>query len=211
MVVGPEDEVVLEDVDCSVEVDPADFAVLVGVLLVVDDLDPEAVCEPEAVDDPDCEAVCEPEDEFVVDAEIEPLTLPVEDEISFEDQVMYGSVSSAIASARTDCCTLYQDAGASARNTSKLGVAVASASSVVADPVSDAEQAVTVEHESVMVDVDAVLAPEGVKMEYDVSQALAVCAEQELLDPLDVDCEFVDCEFVAEAEFVGWLVGSVES
>jgi hypothetical protein len=52
---------------------------------------------------------------------------------------------------------------------------------VVEDPVIEAEQAVTIKHESVMVDMDAVLAPEGIKTEYDVSQALAVCAKQELL------------------------------
>ena len=116
---------------------------------------------------------------------------------------MYGSVSSAIATERTDCCMLYQGVSAPA---SKMGVAVASWSSVVEDPVSEAEQAVTVEHESVIVDVDSVLAPEGVKTEYDVSQALAVCVEQELLELLDLESVFVE-----EAELVGWLVGSVES
>lgn len=45
---------------------------------------------------------------------------------------------------------------------------------VVEDPVIEAEQAVTLEHESVIVDVDAKLAPEGVKIENDVSQILVV-------------------------------------
>jgi threonine dehydrogenase-like Zn-dependent dehydrogenase len=58
---------------------------------------------------------------------------------------------------------------------------------VVADAESEPEQAVIVEHLPVTVDVEAVLAPEGVKTEYVVSQALVVCAEQELLDPLDLD------------------------
>lgn len=38
----------------------------------------------------------------------------------------------------------------------------------------EAEQAVTLEHESVMVDVDAALAPEDVKIENDTSQLLVV-------------------------------------
>lgn len=56
---------------------------------------------------------------------------------------------------------------------------------IVKDPVIEAEQAVTVEHESVMVDVDAVLAPEGVKIRYEVLQADVVRAEQELLEVLE--------------------------
>jgi hypothetical protein len=75
---------------------------------------------------------------------------------------------------------------------------------VVADPVRVAEQAVTVEHESVTVDVDAVLAPVGVNTESDVSQALAVCVEQELLELVDVlDLESVLVEvsvFVADSD-----------
>lgn len=57
---------------------------------------------------------------------------------------------------------------------------------VVVDPVSEVEQAVTVEQESVMVEVDCVVAPDGVKTDNEVSQALFVCAEQELLELLEL-------------------------
>ena len=43
-----------------------------------------------------------------------------------------------------------------------------------------------------MVDVDAVVAPAGVKTEYDVSQALVVRAEQELLEEEDELVDVVD-------------------
>lgn len=43
-----------------------------------------------------------------------------------------------------------------------------------------------------MVDVDAVVAPVGVKIEYDFLHALAVRTEQELL--LEEDDEVGDCE-----------------
>jgi hypothetical protein len=100
--------------------------VIVGEALLVFEVvleaEDELVGEPviETVDEPVVEPVIEPVDEPVVDA-------------SLEDQVMYGSVLSAIACARTDCCTSYQDvaAVAPARNSSTLNVAVASSSSVV--------------------------------------------------------------------------------
>ena len=53
-----------------------------------------------------CEAVFEAEDEFVGEPVIEPLDEPVVD-ASLEDQVMYGSVVSAIAAERIDYCMLY--------------------------------------------------------------------------------------------------------
>ena len=89
---------------------------------------------------------------------------------------MYGSVVSAIASLRIVCCISYQDGAkvSHARKSSPTSVAVSFWLPVIEDPVSEAEQALTVEHESVIVDVDAVLAPEGVKTEYDVSQALVI-------------------------------------
>jgi len=96
-----------------------------------------------------------------------------------------------------------------ARKLSPTGPTVSTALLVVDDPVGEAEQAVTVEHERVMVDVDAVFPPEGVKMEYDVSQVLIVRVEQELLEllnPLDLDSVLAE-----EAELMNWLVGSVES
>lgn len=42
-------------------------------------------------------------------------------------------------------------------------------------------QAVAVEHETVMVEIFAVLAPAGVNIEYESSRALIVCVEQDLL------------------------------
>lgn len=82
---------------------------------------------------------------------------------------------SAIACAKMVCCTSYQDVPTAtpARNESAFNVPVASkpSVSVVCDPLREAEQAVTIEHESVIVDVVAVVAPDGVKIEYDVSQA----------------------------------------
>ena len=101
----------------------------------------------------------------------------------------YGSVVSAMASEMIDCCESYQEGAAAshARKLSAMGVTVSGPLSVVEEPVSEAEQAVTVEHERVMVEVDAVFAPDGVNIENDVSQALIVCVEQELLDPLRLD------------------------
>lgn len=76
---------------------------------------------------------------------------------------------------------------------SPIGVAVISSLPVTEVPVWIAGQAVMLEQESMVVDVDTVLAPEGVKTEYEVSQMLVVCIEQEfvelleLLDPVDRD------------------------
>ena len=56
-----------------------------------------------------------------VDLELEPVVVA-----SLEDQVTYGSLLSAIACARADCCTSYQEVMpvAPARNSSKLTVPV---------------------------------------------------------------------------------------
>lgn len=56
-----------------------------------------------------------------------------------------------------------------------MGVAVTLAASV-----KDTEQVVIVVHETVMVDNSAVLAPVGVTIEYESTQPLVTCGEQEL-------------------------------
>lgn len=78
---------------------------------------------------------------------------------------------------------------------------------VVADPVAVAEQAVTDEHESVMVDVEAVLEPAGVNTESDVSQALAVCVEHELLE-LELELDLLELDLDSELVEVSVVVGS---
>jgi hypothetical protein len=131
-----------------------------------------------------------PEDDVVLvmlidDAELKPPeTLtgaePDVELISLVFQVTCESVVSAITSARMDCCWSHQAGGP--KSSPRTEIVTTPLLDVVADPLNEAEQAVTVEHESVIVDVDAVLAPEGVNTDNDVSQALAVRAEQELLE-----------------------------
>lgn len=108
------------------------------------------------------------------------------------DQVMYGSVVSAEASAKIDCCNSYQEVAevSNSLNASPIGVAEITwlPVVVVTEALIDTEQPVTVEHERVNVDVDAVVAPEGVNTEYEVSHALVVCVEHELLELVDVVC-----------------------
>ena len=141
------------------------------------------------------------------DAELELLEPPVEVELELAVvlvglQVTRWSVVSAMIADRIDCCWSYHDRGAKSSPT-KVIVGTLLLRAVVEDPVMEAEQAVTVEHESVMVDVDAVVAPVGVKTEYNVLQALAVRTEQQLLlgedDEDDEDME--DCE----VELFVWL------
>jgi len=71
---------------------------------------------------------------------------------------------------------------------------------VADEPVSEAEQAVTVEHESVSVEVLAVVAPVGVKIENEVSHADVVILEQELLELVD-DCDEDPDPLVLDADF----------
>ena len=106
------------------------------------------------------------------------------------DQVMYGSVVSAEASEKTDCCNSYQEVAEVSNSLYASPTGVAEITwlpvVVVTEALIDTEQPVTVEHERVNVDVDAVVAPAGVNTEYEVSHALLVCVEHELLELVDV-------------------------
>lgn len=106
------------------------------------------------------------------------------------DQVMYGSVVSASASEKTDCCNSYQEVAEESNSLYASPIGVAEITwlpvVVVTEALIDTEQPVTVEHERVNVDVDAVVAPVGVNTEYEVSHALVVCVEHELLELVDV-------------------------
>ena len=162
------------------------------------------------IDDPVVDALLEDRvDELMVDITFSDwVDEPVAD-ASFEDQVTRASVVSAIIAARIDCCMSYQDMSS---KSSPIIFAVGAWVSVVEDPVSEAEQAVTVEHESVIVDVDAVLAPDGVKIVDVMSQALVVFAEQVLLDILELgELLVLDFAFVEEAALLDCLVGSADS
>lgn len=98
--------------------------------------------------------------EFVDKPVIEWVDEPVVD-ASLEDQVTRVSVVSATNSEITDCSILNRNGRPNLSPSSVLAIASVL---VVDDPVTEAEQAVTVEHESVIVEVAAVLAPDGVKI-----------------------------------------------
>lgn len=139
-------------------------------------------------------------DEFVVAAGTKLLELVAEEVeaardaavLSSADHVMYGSVSSAMASERTFCCKPYQSVATVSHSLklSPVGAATLAWSLVlvVAEPVSVVRQTFVVEHESVMTEVDSVVAPAGTKTEYEVTQALVICVEHdsELLEALAV-------------------------
>lgn len=180
---GAEDELMVEFVrDCPIE--------------LVDDL-VEAVSLDDQIDDPVLDAVLEDRvDEPVTDA-------------SSLDQVTRASVVSAIIAARIDCCVSNQDIPP---KSSPIIVAVGTWVFVVEDLVSEVEQAVTVEHESVIMDVDSILAPDSIKIVDNVSQELVILAEQVLLDLLElVELPGLDFAFVDEAAVLDCLVGSVDS